>query len=181
MATKTRLTLEEFLALPEEKPYAEFFRGEVRRKVTPSGNHQFAAKRIVRFLDRYGRETGGEAIENVRVLFVPGADDEAGFIPDVAFYVDRSRLKRRSQVNPPDLAVEIRSDRQSLRLLREKCEVYVAHGVRAAWLIDLDALTVEVWEPGGRRTVLTAQDTLRFDSFEAVVAGLLDLSDYPDE
>ncbi len=37
--TGRRLTLEEFLALPEEEPALEFFRGQVTQKVSPGTWH----------------------------------------------------------------------------------------------------------------------------------------------
>jgi Uma2 family endonuclease len=39
MAAKTRITLEEFLALPETEPASEFACGEVFQKPMPSGMH----------------------------------------------------------------------------------------------------------------------------------------------
>ena len=37
--TRRGLTLEEFLALPEEKPALEYFNGEVTQKVSPLLRH----------------------------------------------------------------------------------------------------------------------------------------------
>ena len=37
--TDTRMTLTEFLALPEEKPALEYENGEVTQKVSPKGRH----------------------------------------------------------------------------------------------------------------------------------------------
>ena len=36
---RQRLTLEQFLALPEEEPALEFWHGEVTQKVSPKGPH----------------------------------------------------------------------------------------------------------------------------------------------
>jgi Uma2 family endonuclease len=176
MATKTRLTLDEFLALPEEKPYAEFVRGEVRRKVAPSGLHQFIARRLVRLLESFFEPRGGIALESLRLLH-DAREDSLSYVPDVILYCDRHRFRWRNQQNPPDLVVEIRSDRQSLRLLRDKCEDYIATGVRTAWLIDPVAATVEVYEPQAPPRLLTAGDSLRFDSFVIALEALLDLPD----
>jgi Uma2 family endonuclease len=180
MTTTTGMTLEEFLSLPEERPYAEFRHGEVRHKVSPSGDHQLVAKRIVLLLDAAFAGQGGLAIESLRIVF-EDIDDPASYIPDIALYRNRRRMGRRHQYSAPDLCIEIRSPGQSLRLLREKCEYYIAHGARAAWLIDPGATTVELWEPERATTLLAEEATIRFDEFEMTVADLLDTSTYLDE
>ena len=43
-----KLTLEEFLALPEEKPALEFVAGAVRQKVSPETQHSLLQKRLLR-------------------------------------------------------------------------------------------------------------------------------------
>ncbi len=39
MATRTRLTLEQFLALPDEKPHREFIHGEAAPKPMTNSDH----------------------------------------------------------------------------------------------------------------------------------------------
>jgi Uma2 family endonuclease len=39
MATPTRLTLQDFLVMPETKPYKEYVRGEVVSKTMPNASH----------------------------------------------------------------------------------------------------------------------------------------------
>ena len=62
----------------------------------------------------------------------------------------------------PTIAVEVRSPRQSLTKLRAKCRGYLRDGSIAAWLIDPQARTVEVFEADVTR-VLREGETLTCD------------------
>jgi hypothetical protein len=50
--TRRRMTLEEFLRLPEEKPALEFLEGTVTQKVSPQGKH---GRLHFKFAERLGR------------------------------------------------------------------------------------------------------------------------------
>ena len=77
-----RMTVEEFLALPEEKPYLELIDGVVRQKVAPTWDHgllQFRfGERISSFAGQHG--LGVVVTENrfAQANWVP--------VPDLSFY-----------------------------------------------------------------------------------------------
>lgn len=48
----------------------------------------------------------------------------------------------------PEFVVEVRSESDRLKGLREKMEMWIANGVELAWLIDLIDRTVTVYRPG---------------------------------
>lgn len=48
----------------------------------------------------------------------------------------------------PDFVIELRSQSDRIRVLRDKMEEWLANGARLAWLIDPEARTVEIYRPG---------------------------------
>jgi Uma2 family endonuclease len=53
MATRTRVSLEEFLAMPETEPANELWDGEVVQKVAPNFIHGFIGAQIISSLHEY--------------------------------------------------------------------------------------------------------------------------------
>src|SRR4051812_3786714 len=113
-----RMSLEEFLALPEEKPYLEYDNGVVLQKdvssrVPPQGDHGSNQAEFVIQFDRVGRQQRlGKVFSETRFV-TPGWSP----IPDVSYYrTERIRLNSRRQIGdfqiPPDIAVEIVSPDQ---------------------------------------------------------------------
>src|SRR5438046_1128786 len=108
IATK-RLTLEEFLKLPEEEPSLEYVDGEVTQKVAPQGKHAVLQFEIARLLDNFARPLKlAKVLPELRSTYV-----RASTVPDLSVYLSQ-RLPHDSDgriadrfLNPPDLAVEI--------------------------------------------------------------------------
>jgi len=144
VVTKHGLTVEEYLALPEEKPYAEYINGEVSPKMAPDRNHAGIAGELNYRLGLYRRQRGGFFGPEGRVMFT-GAGDIRFLLPDVGYWAEGRAVGDRV-LTPPTLAIEIRSVDQSLDQLREKCRYYRTHGVDVCWLIDPVTRLVEVFE-----------------------------------
>jgi Uma2 family endonuclease len=131
-------TLEEFLALPEQKPALEFADGVITQKVSPRGHHSALQADLVVRLNAAARPRKlGAAFPELRVSF-----SGISRVPDVVLYrweripVDESgRLVNDFDV-PPDLTVEIVSPEQSVNALVRRCTWYVTHGVGLALLVD---------------------------------------------
>lgn len=77
------------------------------------------------------------------------SDDDI-FAPDVAF-IARERIAAVKQRGfftiPPDLAVEVLSPSDSVRLVQRKAVRYLALGVREVWLIYPQEQSAEVYRP----------------------------------
>ncbi|WP_309737932.1 Uma2 family endonuclease [Chamaesiphon sp. OTE_20_metabat_361] len=74
----------------------------------------------------------------------------------------------------PDFVIELRSQSDSLKTLREKMEEYRANGVRLGWLINPQQQQVEIYRLGRDVEILESPATL---SGEDVLPGLtIDLS-----
>ena len=48
---KSQITLEEFLQLPETKPYSEYINGQIEQKPMPQGEHSTLQARLVAFIN----------------------------------------------------------------------------------------------------------------------------------
>ena len=110
MATTAKLTLEEFLALPETEPPSELIDGEVVQKSLPTWDHGVIERLLSFVLTLYLRiHPIGEAGSEIRCIFgPPGA--ERPYIPDYIFVrAERVRRGERHFYGAPDLAVEILS------------------------------------------------------------------------
>ena len=181
MAITRRMTAEEFLRLPEEKPYLELIDGEVRQKVSPQEQHGSLQVDLAAAINGYARPRKlGWAFAELRGRF-----GEDVMLPDVSVYRwDRIPRDARGRVanlyaGPPDVAVEIVSPDQSVREMVDKCRRYLAHGVEIALTVDPDAESVVRVHPDGATTTLRDDDRIDLGpvlpGFELTVRHLFDM------
>ncbi len=157
-----RVTVEQFDAFvmrPENAAKSfEYIGGEIVEVVSNSYCSEVAAN-IVILLGAYvksrklGRLTGAD-----------GGYIVAGerYIPDVAFTsFDRQSKPSRDAYNPnsPDLAVEVISPSDDLKLLRIKVVNYLRAGT-TVWVVNPDKHEVEVYVSGEAPQVIGADGTL---------------------
>ena len=160
--TTTRMTLDQFLALPEEEPALEFEDGMVTQKVSPKGRHSTLQTWAVEQINvRIRPRKLGHAFTELRASF-------AGMsrVPDIAVYRwDRIPRDTNGKIaddftEPPDIAIEIVSPGQSVNRLIRRCLSFVDAGVLVAVLIDPTDESIVVVRPGSEPIGLTAGDTL---------------------
>lgn len=125
-----RMTPEEYLALPEEKPYLEYVDGMVIQKPMPTEEHGILALELGAHLRDWSRPRKGRVGVEVRMR---QGDLPNYRLPDVSYW--DARVPRGSAA-PPTLSVEIRSPDQTLAELRAKCRSLLAAGVAECWLLD---------------------------------------------
>ena len=156
MTTKSRLTLEEFLALPGiEERRLELIDGEVSETALRRWGHAAVVVEIGLALRRFGVVgAGARAIIPAAPLWGPSAP-----LPDLALYKSARPKADEWMTRPPDLVVELLSSGQSRTEMRAKASIYVEFGVPCVWVFDLERQTVDVYEAGERRT-LSAPDML---------------------
>ena len=156
MLTRTRLTLEEFLAIAEiDEQRLELIDGEVYEKVSPTWKYGVLAGELYSVL----REYGAAAVEPRAVIPPSGNLEASSPIPDVAFFA-RSRTTPEDWMREaPDLAIEVLSPGQRLPDIRSKLDAYLAFGVREVWVFDPAHRSVEVFR-GTERTRLGDGETL---------------------
>lgn len=154
VATISRMTIEEMLALPDNGYDRELIRGELREEPMTRRNrrHSRTEARITRFLDNWletqpeprGEIVSGEAAFRLKRdpdSFV-GIDvayvslETAEVEPDAAFFE-----------GPPVLAVEILSPSDSQEKIDEKIALYLETGVAVVWVVNPRFRTVTVFRP----------------------------------
>jgi Uma2 family endonuclease len=140
----TRITLEEFLDLPEEERPLELVDGVVTPKVSPKGRHAMLQGELVERLNQSARHgKRARAFPELRATF-----GGASVVPDISVYRqdriprDASGLVSDDFLIPPDIAIEIASPEQRVTALVRRCLWYVANGVHLALLVDPDDLSV---------------------------------------
>lgn len=173
VVTKQALTPDEYLALPEQKPYLEYVCGEAVPKMAPDRKHGALAARLVGCLLDYQRARGGETIIEGRVEFQDG-DDLRFLLPDISFFSAGRPVEGRRAMLSPTLAIEIRSPDQPLSEQRDKCHFYRRHGVDVAWLVDPVSRAVEVFE-AGVHLVLEEDQSLSCEALPGLALPLTDL------
>jgi len=142
------MTPEQFLALPEEKPYLEYVHGVVLQKPMANSSHARVAAEVATEIRLFTRQHGGHVGVEARSALGPGPDYR---LPDVSYWAPG---RPAGDDSLPTLAVEVRSPSQTMAELREKCRFFRTNGVEACWLSDPDARTAELFE-GERDGVLT--------------------------
>ncbi|MCY4537814.1 MAG: Uma2 family endonuclease [Chloroflexi bacterium] len=158
MATRERAyTVDDVwrLEVANENPLEKYYLidGELCIKMAPSELHGETANLIAHYLTGFVLERALGRV-GVEVGFHPPGDRRTALLPDVSF-ISKARMSRRARASyvprMPDLAVELVSPSQSLAQVRRKAETYLRHGTALVWLIDPEAKTAEVWQPGTER------------------------------
>jgi Uma2 family endonuclease len=167
MVTRTQMTLEEFLALPEEKPYLEFVDGEVVQKAMPTEIHGALVAEVVRLLGNYLHDTReGRVVTEVRHL---SAEDGWIFLPDISMTVNERRPSKGTDPVEvvPDFAIEVLSPEDRPGRILDRIDLYMRAGVRLLWIVDPEGKSITVHRRDERLRVVR-EGTL---SAEPVLAG----------
>jgi len=149
-----RMTPEQYLALPEEKPYLEYVDGMVVQKPMPNAEHGGLVAFLAIELGLHARRVGAKLRVETRARF--GAL-QSFRVPDLSYWAPG---RPSGDDSLPTLAVEVRSPGQTAAELRAKCRFFRRNGVEACWLVDPEARTVEVFEGGQDGAVLAEPATL---------------------
>jgi len=170
-----RMTLEEFLALPEEKPYLEWdagvvtqkdrpedpLLGVVSQKMAPKADHGSLEGEFFLVISSSARPRRlGRAFSEMRFV-TPGWAP----VPDVSYYrAERIKPESRDSFGdfavPPDIAVEIVSPSQSLSQQLGKCLRYADLGIPVSLVVDPGDRAIYAIRPGQPLQVLRDDDPI---------------------
>lgn len=165
MTTRTGLTLDQFLRLPETKPAREYADGEMTQKPMPTTPHGVLQGLVWALLLAYLRANRlGIAVLEWRCIFGP-AGAERTFVPDIGVAVRAAQPHRSRDVEghlygPPDLAVEVLSPGQPAGAFADKLAFELLHGVRLVWVLDPEQENIRVFAPGQDPRLLVGEDVL---------------------
>jgi len=157
------MTLDEFLALPETEPATELIDGYPCQKPVGKKPHSRATWRLGRLLDRHPATAGGSVYPELGFRFARTTPGNLR-VPDLSYYLpghddDDSDYPERA----PDLAVEVRSEGQLVRVLEERLAFLREQGTACTLLVDPEAQSVHVHE-GDRSWTASGDDTVTLAS-----------------
>jgi Uma2 family endonuclease len=143
------LTLEEFLALPEVKPYAEYIDGHIEPKPMPQGEHSVLQIRLGTTINQMAlTKKLAHAFTELRCNI-----QGRSLVPDISVFCwDRipktatGRVANRVDTHP-DWVIEILSPEQSANQVIKKIMVCLQAGTQLAWLIDPKDESVLILKP----------------------------------
>jgi len=156
--TATRMTYEEFMALPVENyKHYELVEGELFVNPAPNYRHQIVIGNIYMAFRLYlARHGGGRAMMSpIDVVLSP----ETVLQPDVAVFLGdpEPMLQWKNAQVPPEIAGEVLSEGSYHHDKVTKRRLYLQYGVEEYWIVDPDALTVTIVR-GDQE--ITAADTI---------------------
>jgi Uma2 family endonuclease len=161
MGTTTKLTLDEWLRLPErEGTIYELDEGELLMEPSPALSHNRIRDRIARCLaDFVQHHRLGEVTVETDFRLGPATVRN----PDVAFIAAEHLKQINPEVSPlegaPALAVEVVSPSNSAQDMRKKVSQYLSAGSKAVWVVYPNIHLVEIHQFSNTRKVV-APDTL---------------------
>ena len=148
-----RLTLEEFLALPEGDVTYEFVNGEAIPKYDREMSHKFfhssTTGALFILLSAWAQEKGRVVIDWA-VKLTRNQQDWLP-VPDLT-YVSYNLLQQdwlQDEACPvsPELVIEIISPGQTFGEMIEKAVDYIKAGVSHVWVVDTKAKTITIFAP----------------------------------
>ena len=142
----------ELMALDHDGQKHELLFGKVITMSPAGAEHGDVISRLLVALGSHAYENKLGRIYDGQTGFRLGPDH--CFAPDVSF-VSKARLKlilpakEKLFHGAPDLAVEVLSPSDSITKTEEKITLYLTHGSRLAWMVDIGHRSVRVYrEPG---------------------------------
>ncbi len=180
--TGARMTLSEFLDLPEMEQRCELLDGVVVVAAFPIPDHQILTAALVAFLWHQIAEPGLGVVMHEAGLAL-WVDSALG--PDITVIrAERAAIIGATTVNgAPDIVVEVLSSDRNRDLVRKR-QLYEQAGIPEYWILDGDANTLTALELAAdgtyrERAVLTAADILTTPLFPEFRLPLAQLFQHP--
>ena len=163
-----QMTVEEFLALPEDGVDRELINGVVREKGMTIRNrhHSLTLMRLGRFLGNWVASLPGLPIELLGGEAGVIVDRERGTTVGVDVAIVNWDLVTQGEPTTtlcdciPTVAIEILSPSDSQGDIHEKIRLYLDHGVAAVWIVDPDDRTVRIYRRGLLPVFFNSDQTL---------------------
>lgn len=158
----SKISLEEFLLLPETKPASEYVGGEIYQKDMPQGKHSTLQFEFPSVINRVGKpQKLAYAFPELRCTF-----DGRSIVPDIAvFEWPRIPLNAKGEIEnrfelAPDWIIEILSPDQSSTRVINKILFCLKNKTKLGWLIDPEERLVIVFKPQQEPEIKEDEDIL---------------------
>jgi Uma2 family endonuclease len=169
MSTRTLMTAEELLALPDDSMRHELIEGEITT-MTPAGHeHGEIVFRLTGLLWQFLRDKPIGAAFGAETGFWIGSDPDTVRAPDVAF-VSKARVaevtaRRGFGRGAPDLAAEVISPDDTYAEVDRKVEQWLSAGCRLVWVVNPRTRKVVIHAPGA---IVTRSESETLDGGEVL-------------
>ena len=157
----SKISLEEFLLLPETKPASEYVDGQVSQKAMPQGKHSTLQFEFPSVINRVGKpQKLAYAFPELRCTF-----GGRSLVPDIAvFEWSRIPLNANGEIENrfeigPDWTIEILSHQNPTRVINNIL-FCLNHNAKLGWLIDPEEKLVLVFKPQQQPEAKEYQDIL---------------------
>ncbi len=158
-----KLTLEEFLNLPEEDCNLELIEGEAIPKITPTLNHSRLTLALCILLENWVKNRGELGLKWSVILKRNNQDWVP--VPDLLYIsydrLPKDELKDTACPKPPELVIEIISPGQTFGTLSQKAMDYLKAGVSRVWLVDSFAKNITIFYPDKSLEIKEGKDSLQ--------------------
>ena len=160
--TSKKMTLEEFLQLPETKPANEYINGKISPKPIPQGKHSTIQGELVPTINTVVKPKRiARVFPELRCTF-----GGRSTVPDIAVFAwnriprDDNGEVANAFLIAPDWTIEILSPDQSQTKVIKNILHCLKHGTQMGWLIDPLEQTVFVFRPKQETKVFDEPDAL---------------------
>ncbi|MEG4533611.1 Uma2 family endonuclease [Microcoleus sp. D2_18a_D3] len=158
----SKISLEEFLLLPETKPASEYVDGQIYQKAMPQGKHSTLQSEFLSVINRVGKpQKLAYAFPELRCTF-----GGRSIVPDIAVFewaripLDADgEIANRFEI-VPDWTIEILSPDQNPTRVINNILFCLNHNAKLGWLIDPAEKLVLVFKPQQQPEAKENQDIL---------------------
>ena len=164
MATRTLVTADELLRMPDDGRRYELIEGELIEMAPAGGRHGNIGVRIVGFLFQYIYKTNLGELFGADTGFFLQRDPDTVRAPDAAFIamerIPPDGIPSGFIDTIPDLVVEVVSPSDRAGQVQAKIEQWIEHGVKLVWLVHPEQRSITVYRSLSEVHVLHEGDTL---------------------
>ncbi|MBE9187281.1 Uma2 family endonuclease [Microcoleus sp. LEGE 07076] len=157
-----KLSLTEFLELPETKPASEYINGQIYQKPMPKGKHSRLQIRLATQINHVGEpDRIASAFTELRCTF-----GGRSIVPDIAVFswqripVDADGEIENNFEIYPDWTIEILSPNQSPIRVIDNILFCLDRGTELGWLIDPQERMIMVLKPEKQPEIKRGEETL---------------------
>lgn len=157
-----KITLEEFLKLPETKPYGEYINGQVIQKPIPQGKHSKLQGKLVTTINEVAESQQiALAFPELRCTF-----GSRSIVPDVTVFawaripVDENGDIANAFTVAPNWTIEILSPEQRQTKVTGNILHCLNYGSKLGWLSDPEEKSVLVYPANQQTKILTQNGVL---------------------
>ncbi len=144
-----KMSLKDFLNLPETKPAKEYIDGNIYQKIMPQGKHSRLQTRLSTAINQAGESQKLLlAFTELRCTFA-----NRSIVPDISVFLwknipldEEGEIIDRFQI-PPDWIIEILSPDQAPNSVINKIIFCLNNGTKLGWFIDTNDKSVMVFQP----------------------------------